>query len=274
MSERDSYRETNVHYPHGRVKGIRGIPTDVVVSTCALVHDRVHTRRSAPCRCHSQCRQTAPAWARHNAMTPRHRSRHGPDSTPSASRNGTSRSVEVPAPRPTAVAVEPRTLDAEIVGAGRCMGVDRSSGRHLDDSDGRRGRRCRRPRAVRRRGGADRPAARQLRHEVRARAADRDRLRRRLRSATSTPPSSSYVPELSGSGYDQVTVRQVLTMTSGVEWREDYHDPDSVASRFVRRWRERRGGTRDGTGRDRAEVEPGSRYTYCSPDSHGSGLGA
>ena len=28
MSGRDSYRETNVHYPHRRVKGIRGIPTE------------------------------------------------------------------------------------------------------------------------------------------------------------------------------------------------------------------------------------------------------
>lgn len=36
-----------------------------------------------------------------------------------------------------------------------------------------------------------------------------------------------YVPELAGSAYDGVTVRQVLTMTSGVKWNEDYTDPNS-----------------------------------------------
>jgi len=36
-----------------------------------------------------------------------------------------------------------------------------------------------------------------------------------------------YVPELKGSAYDGVTVRQLLTMTSGVKWNEDYADPKS-----------------------------------------------
>jgi CubicO group peptidase (beta-lactamase class C family) len=80
-------------------------------------------------------------------------------------------------------------------------------------------------------------------------------------------PVIEHVPELSGSGYDRVTVRQVLTMTSGVAWREDYHDPDSVASRFVRRWRDGAGGTRDHLAAIGTEVAPGSRYMYCSPDS-------
>ena len=40
-------------------------------------------------------------------------------------------------------------------------------------------------------------------------------------------PIVRYLPELKGSGYDGVTVRQVLTMTSGVEWNEDYTDPKS-----------------------------------------------
>ena len=35
------------------------------------------------------------------------------------------------------------------------------------------------------------------------------------------------IPELLGSAYDDVTVRQVLTMTSGVRWNEDYTDPKS-----------------------------------------------
>ncbi|MGV3478903.1 MAG: serine hydrolase domain-containing protein [Sphingobium sp.] len=46
-------------------------------------------------------------------------------------------------------------------------------------------------------------------------------------------PVTRYIPELAGSGYDGVTVRQILTMTSGVRWNEDYTDPNSaVASMY------------------------------------------
>jgi CubicO group peptidase (beta-lactamase class C family) len=38
---------------------------------------------------------------------------------------------------------------------------------------------------------------------------------------------TDYIPELKGSGYDGVTVRQLITMTSGVKWNEDYTDPNS-----------------------------------------------
>jgi hypothetical protein len=76
-----------------------------------------------------------------------------------------------------------------------------------------------------------------------------------------------YVPELLGSGYDRVTVRQVLTMTSGVDWQEDYHDPDSRASQVVGRWREGIGGVRDLLRTIPAGDPPGVRYAYCSPDS-------
>ncbi len=43
---------------------------------------------------------------------------------------------------------------------------------------------------------------------------------------------TTYIPELEGSGYDGVTVRQLLTMTSGVRWNEDYTDPQSDVSLF------------------------------------------
>lgn len=43
-----------------------------------------------------------------------------------------------------------------------------------------------------------------------------------------------YIPGLRGSAYDQVSVRQLLTMTSGVKWNEDYTDPKSdVAQLFT-----------------------------------------
>jgi hypothetical protein len=43
---------------------------------------------------------------------------------------------------------------------------------------------------------------------------------------------SVYIPELKGSAYDDVSVRQLLTMTSGVKWNEDYADPNSDVAKF------------------------------------------
>ena len=40
-------------------------------------------------------------------------------------------------------------------------------------------------------------------------------------------PVTRYVPELKGSAYEGVTVRQLITMTSGVKWNENYTDPNS-----------------------------------------------
>ncbi|MDN5924306.1 MAG: beta-lactamase family protein [Xanthomonadales bacterium] len=37
----------------------------------------------------------------------------------------------------------------------------------------------------------------------------------------------TYIPSLHGSAYADVTIRQLLTMTSGVRWNEDYSDPQS-----------------------------------------------
>ncbi|WP_306300142.1 serine hydrolase [Erythrobacter sp. LQ02-29] len=46
-------------------------------------------------------------------------------------------------------------------------------------------------------------------------------------------PVTKYVPALSGTAYDGVTVKQVATMTSGVAWNEDYTDPDSDVAKFL-----------------------------------------
>lgn len=40
-------------------------------------------------------------------------------------------------------------------------------------------------------------------------------------------PVSDYLPLLRGSAYDAVTLRQAMTMSSGVEWNETYADPQS-----------------------------------------------
>jgi CubicO group peptidase (beta-lactamase class C family) len=46
-------------------------------------------------------------------------------------------------------------------------------------------------------------------------------------------PVIRYIPELAGSAYDGVSVRQVLTMTSGVRWNEDYSNPRSDVARML-----------------------------------------
>jgi CubicO group peptidase (beta-lactamase class C family) len=43
---------------------------------------------------------------------------------------------------------------------------------------------------------------------------------------------TDYIEGLKGSAYDDVTVRQLLTMTSGVRWNEDYTDPKSDVALF------------------------------------------
>jgi CubicO group peptidase (beta-lactamase class C family) len=45
-------------------------------------------------------------------------------------------------------------------------------------------------------------------------------------------PIVRYIPALRASAYDGVSIRQVLTMTSGVKWNEDYTDPKSDVARL------------------------------------------
>jgi len=40
-------------------------------------------------------------------------------------------------------------------------------------------------------------------------------------------PVTAYIPQLKGSAYEGVTVCQLITMTSGAKWNEDYTDPNS-----------------------------------------------
>jgi CubicO group peptidase (beta-lactamase class C family) len=42
-----------------------------------------------------------------------------------------------------------------------------------------------------------------------------------------TDPVTRYIPELRGSAYEGTSVRDLITMSSGVKWNEDYTDPKS-----------------------------------------------
>ncbi|WP_373491446.1 serine hydrolase domain-containing protein [Parasphingorhabdus sp.] len=82
-------------------------------------------------------------------------------------------------------------------------------------------------------------------------------------------PLTTYIPELKGSGYDKVTVEQLLTMTSGVKWNEDYEDKDSDVARFNT--------TKSTDGVDPvilymktlvSEAEPGTRWQYNTGETN------
>jgi CubicO group peptidase (beta-lactamase class C family) len=45
-------------------------------------------------------------------------------------------------------------------------------------------------------------------------------------------PVTAYLPVLAGTSYEGVTIRQVLQMSSGVGWNEDYTDPKSDVARI------------------------------------------
>ena len=40
-------------------------------------------------------------------------------------------------------------------------------------------------------------------------------------------PVTKYLPELSGSNYDKISIKHILQMSSGIKWNEDYEDPYS-----------------------------------------------
>ena len=51
-------------------------------------------------------------------------------------------------------------------------------------------------------------------------------------SVTVKPENAARLRQVAGGGYDGVTIRQLLTMTSGVKWNEDYTDPNSDVARM------------------------------------------
>jgi CubicO group peptidase (beta-lactamase class C family) len=84
-------------------------------------------------------------------------------------------------------------------------------------------------------------------------------------------PVADVVPALKGTGYDVVTVRQILTMTSGVTFNEDYLDFWSDINRMGR-------ALALGQPMDRFAASlgpgagPGTRFHYVSIDTHVLGM--
>ena len=76
---------------------------------------------------------------------------------------------------------------------------------------------------------------------------------------------SDYLPEMKGSAYDDVSIRQLLTMTSGVKWNEDYGDPQSDVARFNKHKPEDGGDALlSYMRRLPREAPPGTRWNYST----------
>lgn len=84
---------------------------------------------------------------------------------------------------------------------------------------------------------------------------------------------TTYIPELKGSAYDAVTVRHLLTMTSGVKWDENYGDIKSDVAQFIAHEAE------DGMdvtlsymrGLERENL-PGTRFNYSTGETNLAGI--
>lgn len=85
-------------------------------------------------------------------------------------------------------------------------------------------------------------------------------------------PVVKYAPSLAGSAYDGATIHDVLTMSSGVAFNEDYLDFNSDINRMGRVLA--LGGSMDGfaAGLTARAADPGSRWHYVSIDTHVLGM--
>ena len=84
-------------------------------------------------------------------------------------------------------------------------------------------------------------------------------------------PITDYVPELFGSAYDNVRIKDILQMSSGASWNEDYGDPASDISRFSRIFA--LGGSMNAfTATLNAEFPPGTYNRYNSIDTQALGM--
>lgn len=85
---------------------------------------------------------------------------------------------------------------------------------------------------------------------------------------------TTYLPELRHTAYDGVTVGDLITMRSGIQWNEDYGDPKSDVSRFSR-------GARRADGLDPIEAymsklprahKPGTVFHYDTGETDLAGI--
>ncbi|MWV29265.1 serine hydrolase [Erythrobacter sp. GH3-10] len=83
--------------------------------------------------------------------------------------------------------------------------------------------------------------------------------------------ADTYAPELKGSGYEGVRIEDILQMSSGVRWNEDYGDPNSDIARFAAAYLEPASFDAVCASLPR-EHEPGTYNRYNTCDTHVLGM--
>ena len=73
-----------------------------------------------------------------------------------------------------------------------------------------------------------------------------------------------YLPRLKGSAYEKVSIQNILQMASGVEWNEDYADPESDVNNMPRNILDLLEMLRQ----KKQVAEPGSRFSYNTAETH------
>jgi CubicO group peptidase (beta-lactamase class C family) len=84
-------------------------------------------------------------------------------------------------------------------------------------------------------------------------------------------PVTDYAPELGGSAYDGVAIKDILQMSSGAAWNEDYGDPESDINRFGRIFA-LGGSMNEFAATLQGEFKPGTYNRYNSTDTQVLGM--
>jgi CubicO group peptidase (beta-lactamase class C family) len=84
-------------------------------------------------------------------------------------------------------------------------------------------------------------------------------------------PITLYAPSLAGSAYDGVRIKDILQMSSGARWNEDYSDPESDINRFGRIMAIG-GSLNEFAATLEREREPGTHNHYNSTDTQVLGM--
>ena len=84
-----------------------------------------------------------------------------------------------------------------------------------------------------------------------------------------TDPVTKYLPQLAGSAYDKVSVRDVLMMSSGVKWDETYVDPRSDRRKYleIQIASDKPGAIFDLMKGLPKAVEPGTKFNYSTGET-------
>ncbi len=77
----------------------------------------------------------------------------------------------------------------------------------------------------------------------------------------------AYLPDLKGGAYEGVTIRNVLEMSSGTSFDEEYTDAKSGIGGFIALFDQNRGGLYDYSRKFKSARKPGVKFNYASADT-------